>query len=157
MKTKPRAIGTAAETAVCKYLVGHGFPHAERRSLKGILDQGDITGIPGVCVEVKGGAAAKTASDGQIDAWLTETETERRNARADLGVLIVQRAGYSADRAGSWWAVLTADTFCGFWIPSGSTMTPTAPVRVHLSTLTTLLRAAGYGQPLTSHELALTP
>ena len=49
MTNRPKAIGTAAETAVVRYLAAHGFPAAERRALHGATDLGDITGTPRSC------------------------------------------------------------------------------------------------------------
>lgn len=153
MTRRSRDIGTAAETAVVRYLVPNGFPHAERRSLKGNLDQGDITGTPGICWEVKGGQTAKTASDGLIDTWMTETETERRNSRSDIGILVVQRAGIGPANAGRWWAIwridellaLLGDLSCNV---GGQHLLGIAPiVRMHLADAVTLLRACGYGTP----------
>lgn len=158
-RRRPRDIGTAVETATVRYLQEHGFPHAERRSLKGVLDQGDVTGTPGICWEIKGGHAAENASDGQIAAWLAETETERFNAGADVGVLVVKRKGISAANAGRWWAILPLDYITG---PgdrySGSTDSELSawarswiwaePVRLHLATVVDLLRGYGYGQPI---------
>lgn len=122
-----------------RFLRAGGFPHAERRTLKGNLDQGDITGTPGICWEVKGGNAARNASDLLIDQWLAETEAERVNARADIGVLVVQRAGIGPANAGRWWAIVPAGFFHG---------TTTGPAcRLHLTALVHLLRQAGYGEP----------
>lgn len=95
-----RAKGTAAETGVVNYLRTHGFPHAERRALRGSKDCGDISGCVGVCVEVK------SATRVDLPGWLRETEAERVNANADVGVLVVKTRGYSADRAGQWAAVM---------------------------------------------------
>ena len=44
--SKAKAKGTAAETALVKYLRDHGFPGAERRAMTGEFDQGDVTGTP---------------------------------------------------------------------------------------------------------------
>ena len=142
MARRPRDIGTAAESAVCRYLAANGFPHAERRSLKGTFDQGDVTGTPGICWEVKGGAAAKTASDGLIATWLDETDLERVNARADIGVLVVQRAGIGPANAGRWWAVVNSTDFIATDVPLKF------PVRLYLADAVTLLRVVGYGTPL---------
>nr|WP_236646910.1 hypothetical protein [Micromonospora acroterricola] len=147
MKRRPRDIGTKAETAVVRYLQSAGFPHAERRSLRGALDAGDITGTPGVCWEVKGGDAARTASDLMIERWMAELAAEVTNAKADVGLLVVQRAGVGPANAGRWWAympcfqvaVLAADDPVGAY---GS-----FPVRMLLADAVTLLRAAGYGEP----------
>jgi hypothetical protein len=142
---RPKAIGTAAETAVVRALRGLGFPHAERRALTGALDQGDITGCPGVCWEVKGGEAAKTASDADIDAWLIETENERHNADASIGVLVVQRRGVGPANASRWWAVLRAKKSMH---AAHHPAVPDFPVRLLLRDAVHLLRAAGYGDPL---------
>lgn len=153
--SRPRDIGTTAETAVVKYLRTHGWPHAERRALTGAQDLGDITGTPGVCWEIKAGKTAEKAGDGLITDWLDETETERRHAGADIGVLVTKRAGYGPDRASSWWAHL--DLMSLYAIASARTpLSPVViaqPLRLHLSTLVPLLHAAGYGT--TSTDVAV--
>jgi hypothetical protein len=149
---KPKAIGTAAERAVCRFLQAHGFPHAERRALRGIQDAGDITSVPGLCIEVKGGDAAKNASDLLVADWLEETEKERLNARADVGVLVLQRRGVGPGNAGRWWAILPLSTLAllrtGIKPPPSRIVAADAPVRMHLADAVRLLRAAGYGDPL---------
>jgi hypothetical protein len=147
---KPKRIGTAAETAVSRYLQAHGFPHAERRALRGIEDAGDITGCPGVCIEVKGGKAAESASDLLVADWLEETETERLNARADVGVLVLKRKGVGAANAGRWWAIVRGDTLTRLIAPDASIYSeaPLPAVRMLLIDLVSCLRWAGYGNPL---------
>ena len=137
---RPKAIGTAAETAVVRYLQANGFPNAERRALHGATDLGDLTGTPGLVWEVKGGEAAKTASDNQIGAWLDEAEVERAHAHAAFGFLIVAR---SQKNVRDWWAVLFADalaSLCG----AGSIDPVGVPVRLTLSDLVSLLDAAAW-------------
>lgn len=145
---RPKDIGTAAETAVVRALRQHGWPHAERRALAGIHDLGDITGTPGICWEVKGGDAARNASDGQIADWLAETEKERVNAHADIGVLVIQRRSVGPANAHRWWAVLRANA----WI-LGATKHD-FPIRMLLADACLLLRAAGYGQPVEVEAVA---
>jgi hypothetical protein len=145
---RPRKIGTATETAVVRFLRDNGWPHAERRSLKGTADQGDITGTPGLVWEVKGGEAARTASDLKIAAWLEETDTERVNAGADAGVLVVQRRRVGAANAGRWWAVVRLGDVLALSDPSTPpALRVTWPVRMYLADVCTLLHAAGYGAP----------
>lgn len=147
---KPKAIGTRAEAAVAAFLRANGFPHAERRALRGTLDAGDITGCPGLCIEVKGGDAARNASDALIEAWLAEAETERINARANVALLVIQRRGVGPANAGRWWALMHLDTLrriAGCPIVHRDP-TATAPVRLLLANAVTLLRSAGWGQPL---------
>lgn len=137
--TRPKDIGTSAETAVVRALRRLGFPNAERRALAGTYDLGDITGTPGVVWEVKAGNAAKTASDGQVTKWLEETERERLNAKADHGVLVLQRAGIGAANAHRWWAISRSGR------PGGA---HSVTVRHTLEDACVLLRLAGYGEPL---------
>jgi hypothetical protein len=147
MTNRPKAIGTAAETAVVRYMQANGFPTAERRALRGSFDCGDVTGIPSVCVEIKGGQAAKTASDGQVAAWLDETDTERLNAHAEIGVLVMARAGIGALNAGRWWAVLPF-AYVNPQTAIDDQHLFNAPTRMHLSDACLLLRAMGHGAPL---------
>jgi hypothetical protein len=150
---RPRDIGTVAETAVVRYLQANGWPHAERRALRGTYDCGDVTGCPGLMFEVKAGQAAKTASDGQVDSWLAETETERRNAKADIGILVLARAGIGAHNCGRWWAVVPLGQVAHI----GGIELPPMPVRMHLQSVVRLLRAAGYGDPLPDNVVPLPP
>ncbi len=137
---RSKNIGTAAESAVVRYLQQHGFYGAERRALHGNTDLGDVTGCGPIVFEVKGGQAAKTASDGQVTAWLEETETERRNANADVGVLVMARAGIGPNNAGNWWAVVPLHQLNPF-------LTQDAPVRVLLRDAVVWLRECGHGDP----------
>jgi hypothetical protein len=79
--------GTAAETAVVTYLRTRGFPHTERRALNGSQDRGDITGIPGIAIEVKNAARIELAG------WLDEANIERANDKADYGFVWFKRRG----------------------------------------------------------------
>jgi len=113
--SRAKAKGTAAETAVVNFLIENGFAGAERRALSGAFDKGDIAGVPCVCIEVK---AAKSYS---IPAWLKELAVEKKNAKADVGILVIKPVGVGAKNAGDFWAVMT------------------------LSQMTDLLRDAGFG------------
>ena len=120
--SKAKQKGTAAETALVRFLQGQGFPGAERRALGGGgagEDLGDITGIPALCMEVKNHATYK------IPAWIKETEIERINAKADFGILVVKpnKIGMTPDKVGQWWAIM--------------------PMQMMMD----LLRDAGYGNP----------
>lgn len=96
-----RAKGTLAETAVARYLQQQGWPHAERRALFGSVDRGDITGTPGLVWEVKAGTTLC------IPQWMRETETERANADADIGLLVVKPKGVGVTNVPGWWTVLS--------------------------------------------------
>jgi hypothetical protein len=70
-----RKKGTAAETAVVRFLQANGYPHCERRALAGSHDRGDVAGIPGLVIEVK--AAARM----ELAAWLDEAKLEATPVR----------------------------------------------------------------------------
>lgn len=151
MVNKPKAIGTAAETAVTRYARTNGFPLAERRALAGAADLGDILLSPGVIIEVKAGKTAETASDQKIETWLAETERERHNAKADVALLVTKRKGHGPVNAANWWAhfrLADIDTLRGLPArrtdPTGQTV-----IRMTLADALTQLRDAGYGTPLT--------
>lgn len=142
-------IGTAGETGVCRFLAANGFPLAERRRLKGSSDAGDLVTVPGLAIEVKSGKAAKDASLAVIDAWMAETEAERVNAGADIGILVVQRRGYAPERAGHWRAIVPAWAVISLareYMPRP--WMDVAPVEMELRHLVAWLRRAGYGDAL---------
>lgn len=101
--SKSKRTGTAAETLVVNFLKAHGFRYAERRALAGVNDCGDVTGLPGVVVEVKAHRELKLAE------WMNETEAERKNAHATLAVCWHKRRGKSSP--GEWYVTMTGDQF----------------------------------------------
>ena len=100
--SKSKAKGTAFETLIVRYLRENGFPYAERRALTGNADKGDITGTGPLVWECKNHAALKLAE------WMRETETERKNANADHGILVVKRRG--SNKPAEQYVVLTLET-----------------------------------------------
>lgn len=96
--------GTAAETAVVGYLQTHGFPYAERRTLAGSSDRGDIAGIPGVVLEVKNCARMELAG------WVDEAATEAGNADVDVYAVVHKRR--RKGNPGDWFVTLPLSVFC---------------------------------------------
>lgn len=145
-----RRRGLDAERAVARYLRTVGFPQAERAVRTGfnaggreVADPGDIAGVPGVVWQVK-----NTVRE-DIAGWMAETEQQRQGAQADLGVLVVRRAG-KAD-PGRWWAWIYACDLAYLATTAAGGAKTGFPVRVELGHLVPLLIAAGYG---TSEEAA---
>ena len=141
MTNRPKAIGTAAETAVVRYLAAHGFPAAERRALHGATDLGDITGTPSLCWEVKGGDAAKDASDNQIADWMDEAQTEAGNAGATYGFLIVARRRKNVR---DWWAVIDVCDLAKLVRSDALNQSSNLHCRLTLAQLVELLTLAGW-------------
>lgn len=84
----------------------NGWPHAERLALGGSNDKGDSTGHPGLIFECKDAKTWKLAE------WMRETETERANAGADFGVLVVKVPGVGYPNAEKWLTVMDYDAGC---------------------------------------------
>lgn len=93
--------GTLAESAVVTYLQENGWPYAERRALAGAADKGDVSGTPGLVWEVKyAGVGIRMAE------WIQETVTERDNAQAAHGILVIKPFGFGTRRTGDWFAAM---------------------------------------------------
>lgn len=148
--SRSKDIGTRGESAVVAVLRTHGFPGAERAALNGSADEGDVTGTPGICWEVKSGKAAENASDGQVTKWLAEVDVECVNRGADIGVLVMKRRGIGHGNADRWWAVLRlADLIPSTW---GLDPTWQCPLRMTLADACRVLVHLGYGH----HPIAAT-
>lgn len=86
--TRSKRKGTAHETAVVGYLNGLDIGTiVERRALAGANDKGDIAGLRGVVIE------AKAVAEYDIPGFLRETQVERDNAGAWLGVCWMKLRG----------------------------------------------------------------
>ena len=131
---KSGKIGTAAETAVVNYLRVNGFPHVERRRLRGAKDAGDLTGIPGLLVEVKGGEQARNASDNKIDGWFETATVKAHENGCGMAMLVVARHRRNVSH---WWAILT---YSGWHF--------TANMRMYLRDACFYLREDDFGEPL---------
>lgn len=96
---RPKDKGTAAETAVVRYLQAQGALHTERRALSGTQDRGDVAGIPGVVIEVK-----NVARDG-LPGWVDESEVEKRNDGAAIAFVWHKRRGKASPA--DWFVTMT--------------------------------------------------
>lgn len=105
-----RAKGTAWETAIVTYLRTRGWPHAERRTLAGRLDRGDINGVIGLVVETKNAKAVTLA------AWLDEAKREAA-VLEDKGVVWFKRRGKTSP--GDGFVLMDGATFTELLIEAG--------------------------------------
>jgi hypothetical protein len=88
VSSKAKQKGSKAEREVVKYLQ-EWWPYAERRLAGATDDKGDVSGVPGVCIEIKDHAKMALAG------WIEEMILETKNARAWTGVVIHKRRGKS--------------------------------------------------------------
>lgn len=108
-------LGTQAETWAADYFTVMGWPGTERRKLKGNKDRGDLnTGQPKLIVEVK--ADKKLA----YPQFLRETEAERVNAGAAVGVCVIKPPGIGRVRMNLWWMLMEGGTYEGLEMIAGS-------------------------------------
>jgi hypothetical protein len=148
--SRSKNIGTAAETAVVNAARRFGFPQADRLPLSGALDRGDIGLCPGVIVEVKAGQQTRSPSDTLIEAWMIETERERLNAGATVGLLVTQRHGVGHKNAHRWWAWWRLGDL--YYLHGPHERPYDAPVCMYLEDVLYVLHGAGYGTPTTPQE-----
>lgn len=171
--------GREAENAVAAVLRAHGMLHAERRAKRGgtveltcsecrgvdaicylcdgigtVLvpaDAGDLTGVPGVVVQVKWSGYKPLTED------MRRTDEQRRVAGADVGLLVRKRKGVGVTRAGEWdaylptgavWRLLAATS--GQPIVSIENDGPPGIWHTDLANVARLLSAAGYGSAVSA-------
>jgi len=99
--SKAKQKGTAAETAFVNWLREQSevYVAAERRSLQGAKDKGDVAGIPHTVIEIKSGARL------EIPQWLKELDAEIENANALVGYLVIKPKGIGAANVQNWWVI----------------------------------------------------
>ncbi|HEY9353735.1 MAG TPA: hypothetical protein VIP28_10805 [Nocardioides sp.] len=94
MTSRSKAKGSAWERAIVEHLRAAGWPFAERRLAGSTKDRGDVAGVVGVVIEAKNTASARLAE------WIEETEVERLNDGAWLGVVWHKRRGTASAAGG---------------------------------------------------------
>ncbi len=82
-----KAKGAGAERDFRDWVRENGFPYADRRLAGATLDKGDISGIPGVTIEIKNHAKMDLAG------WVEELITEMNNDKAWTGAVVHKRKG----------------------------------------------------------------
>ena len=97
MSSAAKAKGAGAERDVVAYLK-EWFPYVDRRLAGATLDKGDVSGIPGVTIEIKNHAKMDLAG------WLTELATEMANDKAWTGVVVHKRKGKGSPA--DWYATM---------------------------------------------------
>jgi Holliday junction resolvase len=100
MSNAAKAKGSGAERDVVAYLKENGFQYADRRLAGATLDKGDISGIPGVTIEIKNHATMK------LSEWTEELIVEMANDKAWTGVVWHKRKGRGSP--GDWYCTMPA-------------------------------------------------
>jgi hypothetical protein len=116
MPNANRDKGLRAERAVAQYFIGEGLLDAKRSVATGwrngktsSADEGDVKGVPGVCVQVK--SYAKPLAGKALDDATAQTAEQCEAGHNALPLLIEKRAGHASP--GEWWAHLPANILAG--------------------------------------------
>jgi hypothetical protein len=106
--SKAKAMGTAVESAAVRHLQANGYPDAERIVLHGSADHGDILlrRRPTIVAECK-----RAQRGVQLGPWIDELVSEKVNAAAEFGLLIMKQKGAGDKRIGCWATAMPADWF----------------------------------------------
>tara|TARA_B100000953_G_scaffold228458_1_gene190041 strand:+ start:103 stop:540 length:438 start_codon:yes stop_codon:yes gene_type:complete len=82
-----KAKGTQHERAVADYLKAMGFPNADRATLTGGEDRGDLIGVPNVAFECRNTAKIDLAKN------VDDANSRAEVAGVDYGVTVIKRRG----------------------------------------------------------------
>ena len=148
MTAANRNRGAVTERMVVAWLRAHGWPDAERAIVTGHRtrtrtrpDHGDVTGIPGVCVQVKS-LRPVNAAERAVPAWMAETEAQRHASGADIGVLVVRRDGTAF--VGEWFCWVPLSTVVMLTSGLSSAELGEVPLRLSVADAARILWRAGY-------------
>lgn len=93
MSNPSKQRGTAFESLIVAYLKSKGFDGAERRTLSGSKDRGDISGVCSFAIEAKATKAFEPA------AFVDEAKVEAVNAGVPYHLVVVKRRMKGIDQA----------------------------------------------------------
>lgn len=99
---KPKKKGTAAETAVVRYLNENDI-EASRNPLSGNKDIGDIKTSYPIAIEVK------NVSRMDLSTWIREATAEKLNSGSAIGVVWHKKKG--TQDPGQWYVSMTGNDF----------------------------------------------
>lgn len=143
-------LGKEQERRIVRWCRDHGFPKADRvvrtgagRDYAHRPDEGDVWLAPGVIAQSKRMSPVGRA-ERAVPQWMRETEAQGLAAHADVALLIVRREGTTD--VGEWWAFLHLGTLID--LVDGRGIWGSESVRMTVADAATLIRVAGYGEPL---------
>lgn len=163
MSLKDTNVGKDTEQRLARYFRAEGWAGAERRVRTGfrnahrsVADQGDLTGMPGLCIQAKSlrskdkrhaGSDPNAAAERMVPTWLLEVEEQREASRSVLGLLVVRRWGTTD--VGRWWCFLDLATLYGLLAGDPEQYAggdgADVPVRLELAHVVGILKAQGWG------------
>lgn len=89
MVNRNKAKGTSHESNIVEYLKSLWWPFADRLTLSGAKDRGDVRLGDGINVVIE----AKNEKSIQLAGYIAELEAEMKNAGAEVGGVWIKRVG----------------------------------------------------------------
>lgn len=93
MANRMKSMGTSHETAIKEWLRKNGWPYAERKTLAGAADEGDIRLSERVPFVIEAKTAKSTTDRAAIGSFVKELEAEVVNSGSESGAVILKKRG----------------------------------------------------------------
>lgn len=139
--SKQKKKGTRFETIVADWMSERTGCGVARRAQSGKNDKGDLIGLRlrglTCCVECKDHARER------LSEWRDQTEIERGNSDADIGLLVIHRPQRGEARCGENWVELCAEDFASLYFGVAAPAHPTARTVWVRTTLEELMEVCG--------------
>ena len=104
MVNRNKAKGTSHESNIVDYLRSLSWPYADRLTLSGSNDRGDVRLGDGIPVVIE----AKNEKSIDCAGYIKEVEAEVKNAGADIGFAWIKRRGTTDP--GKYYVLMTGET-----------------------------------------------
>lgn len=93
MANRMKSLGTSHETAIKTWLRGNGWPYADRRTLAGASDEGDLRLSERVPFTIEAKTAKSTTDKASLGAFMKELVAEVENSESESGAVILKKRG----------------------------------------------------------------
>lgn len=104
MANHMKSLGTSHETAIKKWLRDNGWPYADRRTLAGASDEGDLRLSERVPFTIEAKTAKATTDKASLGAFMKELVAEVENSESEAGAVILKKRGTTD--VGEYYAIL---------------------------------------------------
>jgi hypothetical protein len=96
-RASAKKAGASFESLIAAYLAAHVDDRIERRTKNGSKDRADVSGLRhmGQPIVIEVIEAKDHGGRLEVGPWLNETEVERLNDDAGVGLIIAKRRGYA--------------------------------------------------------------
>lgn len=104
MANRMKSMGTAHETAIKDWLRLNGWPYAERKTLAGAADEGDLRLSERVPFVIEAKTAKSTTDKAALGTFVKELKAEVSNSGAESGAVVLKKRGTTD--VGEYYAIL---------------------------------------------------